>query len=227
MVTDKQLAANRQNALKSTGPRSAEGKTKSSRNAVKHGILSRHLRLSTESKTEFDRFRAEMFEALAPQGAVEILHTDRAVVSAWQLRRTIQAKTENLEGPIAWRRSEIRDDWVEEAVQEKLRIETRNHLGLRKSFTKEDFGKRGWEKYQQILEETEGPTVVSLGPVFSEEKKYRDLHGSLSRYEIQHENSMYRALRELERLQARRRGQPVLAPVAVDVAVTGSEAQNN
>ena len=38
MASDKQIAANRANALKSTGPRSAAGRMRSSRNAHRHGL---------------------------------------------------------------------------------------------------------------------------------------------------------------------------------------------
>ena len=38
MATEKQIAANRANAQKSTGPRTAAGKLKSSRNAYRHGL---------------------------------------------------------------------------------------------------------------------------------------------------------------------------------------------
>jgi hypothetical protein len=38
MATEKQIAANRQNALKSTGPRSPAGKRRSSHNAYRHGL---------------------------------------------------------------------------------------------------------------------------------------------------------------------------------------------
>ena len=38
MTTEKQIAANRENAKKSTGPRTADGKRKSRRNAVRHGL---------------------------------------------------------------------------------------------------------------------------------------------------------------------------------------------
>ena len=38
MASEKQIAANRANAKKSTGPRTAAGKLKSSRNAFRHGL---------------------------------------------------------------------------------------------------------------------------------------------------------------------------------------------
>jgi hypothetical protein len=40
MATEKQIAANRANAQKSTGPKTAAGKRKSSRNAYRHGLSS-------------------------------------------------------------------------------------------------------------------------------------------------------------------------------------------
>jgi hypothetical protein len=38
MASERQIAANRRNAKKSTGPRSADGKARSSRNALRHGL---------------------------------------------------------------------------------------------------------------------------------------------------------------------------------------------
>jgi len=40
MTSLKKIEANRRNASRSTGPRTAEGKTRASRNAVKHGLAS-------------------------------------------------------------------------------------------------------------------------------------------------------------------------------------------
>ncbi len=40
-VSERQLAANRANALRSTGPQTPEGQAVSARNALKHGILSK------------------------------------------------------------------------------------------------------------------------------------------------------------------------------------------
>ena len=46
-----------------------------------------------------------------------------------------------------------------------------------------------------------------------------DLLPKLSRYESRIERGLYRALHELQRMQAARRGEPVAVPVAVDVDV--------
>ena len=53
MATDAQIRANQENAQKSTGPTSIEGKKKSSMNAVTHGIFSNiAYLLSLEVKNE-------------------------------------------------------------------------------------------------------------------------------------------------------------------------------
>ena len=43
----------------------------------------------------------------------------------------------------------------------------------------------------------------------------------LSRYESSLEKSFYKAIHELQRVQAIRMGQPVLAPIALDINVSG------
>ena len=53
MATEKQIAANRANAKRSTGPRTLAGKTISSRNACRHG-LSNSLRLDPLTSAKID-----------------------------------------------------------------------------------------------------------------------------------------------------------------------------
>ncbi len=48
--------ANRRNAKKSTGPRSAAGKAKSSRNAVKHGLLAGRIVLADHKDEDPQQF---------------------------------------------------------------------------------------------------------------------------------------------------------------------------
>jgi hypothetical protein len=52
MAPDRQIAANRENAKRSTGPRSEAGKARSARNALKHGLSAEHVVMLGEDLTE-------------------------------------------------------------------------------------------------------------------------------------------------------------------------------
>ena len=54
----------------------------------------------------------------------------------------------------------------------------------------------------------------------------REKMGVLSRYEVTLERSLYKALHELQRLQAARDGQAVPLPVVVDVSVSDERGRN-
>jgi hypothetical protein len=54
MATARQIAANRRNAQRSTGPRTAAGKSTSSRNALRHG-LSRPQEMNAVTEAEINQ----------------------------------------------------------------------------------------------------------------------------------------------------------------------------
>jgi len=87
MATSAQIQANRSNARKSTGPRTAEGKERASQNAVKHGLLAREAVIVGEDPTEFEAYREGMLATLAPVGPVEEMLAERIVGLSWRLRR--------------------------------------------------------------------------------------------------------------------------------------------
>ena len=60
------LAANRANALKSTGPKTPEGKARSRRNGLKHGLTGAGIALPDEDQAEVDRRFAAYEAELAP-----------------------------------------------------------------------------------------------------------------------------------------------------------------
>lgn len=82
-----QLEANRLNAQKSTGPQTAHGKTRSSQNAFKHGLTAKTPLLPGEDRAEFAAFFEALIENMAPQGAIEAYHVERAAEIAWRLKR--------------------------------------------------------------------------------------------------------------------------------------------
>ncbi len=71
MASEKQIAANRANSQKSTGPRTAEGKTISSRNAVQHGLTGRLLYLSEPDQLLYAQLGKRLIEENQPMGAIE------------------------------------------------------------------------------------------------------------------------------------------------------------
>ncbi|MBN1509298.1 MAG: hypothetical protein JW955_20805 [Sedimentisphaerales bacterium] len=97
MTTAAQIAANRHNAEKSTGPRTPEGKAIVSQNAVKHGLLSRRAVLNDEDPAQFDRHRTRLLEALGPAGPEEELTAERVVVLWWRLKRAERMQDEMLD----------------------------------------------------------------------------------------------------------------------------------
>ena len=77
-----QVAANRSNASRSTGPRTAAGKSRSSRNAVKHGMYSRSSLAITEGpfaedEDQVEAFLDEMIDDLDPRDSVEAAQAHR------------------------------------------------------------------------------------------------------------------------------------------------------
>jgi hypothetical protein len=80
MVTERQIAANRANAQKSTGPKTAAGKLKSSRNAFRHG-LSSPMRLDPVTSAKADA----MVRALVGENANEEKLRSAAEFAAAQL----------------------------------------------------------------------------------------------------------------------------------------------
>lgn len=92
MSSEKKIIANQENALKSTGPKSLEGKNLSSQNAMKHGLLSKTLVVKGEAPASYKRFHEAIFADLQPIGAMETLLVEKIVNYAWRLRRATQAE---------------------------------------------------------------------------------------------------------------------------------------
>jgi hypothetical protein len=82
----RRIAASRANGAKSHGPVTAEGKARSSRNAIKHSILADRATLSEEEKEEFQ----QMYEAYAarfqPRDSVESDLVEEFAFCKFQMR---------------------------------------------------------------------------------------------------------------------------------------------
>ena len=93
MPTQAQLAANRRNARKSTGPKTDAGKAATSHNAMRHGLRAKDFVCEHERGAEYAEFAAAMYGDLAPADTVEAQLVDRIVICSWRLQRMSLAET--------------------------------------------------------------------------------------------------------------------------------------
>lgn len=172
MTSDKQNEANRRNALKSTGPKTLEGKVAVRLNAMRHGLLSQDILLPGENEAALRELGERLESELQPVGEFEGLLVEQIIATVWRLRRLRRVEA----GIFAWE--------LDNAVR--------------------------------------NPDKSMLGLSFIRDANSANAFSKLTRYETTIERSLYRALHELQRLQAARRAQGSVAPpVAVDVDVSG------
>lgn len=94
-ISEKKLAANRKNALKSTGPKSVIGKARSSRNSLKHGILATAPILpKLENRGAWKEHLDGLFKSIAPVGYLEQMLTVRLAIVSWRLSRVVRCEAE-------------------------------------------------------------------------------------------------------------------------------------
>jgi hypothetical protein len=93
MTSLRQIAANRRNAAKSTGPRTEEGKLRSRGNAVRHGLSAETVIGALEDVEDYKAFEAAVTADYDAQSAVERELVLRLASLLWRLRRatTIEA----------------------------------------------------------------------------------------------------------------------------------------
>ena len=93
MTSLRQIEANRRNALKSTGPTTAEGKERSSCNAVRHGLTAETVIAVLESSENYETFEATVIADYTAETAVERQLVIRLASVLWRLRRATSIET--------------------------------------------------------------------------------------------------------------------------------------
>jgi hypothetical protein len=93
MTSLKQIEANRRNALKSTGPRSQDGKQQSSRNAVRHGLTAETVIEPLEDLEDYKAFEQAVAADYDAESAVERELILRLASLLWRLRRATSIET--------------------------------------------------------------------------------------------------------------------------------------
>jgi hypothetical protein len=93
MTSYRQIEANRRNALKSTGPKSEEGKQASRCNALRHGLTAETIVGSLEDGEDYKAFEAAIIADYDAQSAVERELVLQLASILWRLRRATTMET--------------------------------------------------------------------------------------------------------------------------------------
>jgi hypothetical protein len=160
MASQQQIDANRQNAQKSTGPKTPEGKAAVSQNALTHGLTAENACIKGEEMDEFDETRQSFEDEFKPVGPLQTLLVQQIVMAAWRLGR--------------------------------LRIIEGGLFQLRGADDAKDIAKG----YKSLTPRTR------LAYLYQRDVRGPNALATLGRYEARIERSFYRALHELQRLQA-------------------------
>jgi hypothetical protein len=223
MTSEKKAEANRRNALKSTGPKTPEGKDAVRLNALKHGLLSQAVLLPGEDEEALRELGKHLGAELQPVGELENLLVDQIISAYWRLKRLARVEA----GIFAW---ELYGELARRAYDEASSY-TKQEGGLDDAYlnslrsitriTDQEKHQEAISKAQEMDAKQEAETAT-LGRTFIRDADGANAFSKLSRYETTIERSLYKALHELQRLQAARRADgDATPPVAIDVDVSG------
>jgi len=223
MTSERQKKANQVNARRSTGPKTSDGKSAVRLNGLRHGLLAWSVVLPDEDQDEFEAFRTAMYSDLVPSGPLEEFLVDRVVNTMWRLRRAGKAETALLH----WRVSGLRSARLENEMrccESTVQVSGPEFPMLARYETtiKNQLAHAAAKKaLAHACDERDGEETF-LGRAIDIDAANADAFTRLSRYETTLERNFYRALHELQRLQAARQGQSVEVPHALDVDVSVS-----
>jgi hypothetical protein len=219
MTSEKQAEANRRNAQQSTGPSTPEGKAAARHNVTKHGLLSRDVLIPGEDEAALKELGERLRDELQPAGELEGLMVERITAAYWRLRRLGRVEA----GIFAW---ELYAELTERAEREARTYESNIYVDVSDpldTITDEQKHQEALSRAQEMKAKQQDAETATLGRTLMRDANEANAFSKLSRYETALARGLYKALHELQRLQAARgAGGNVSPPVAVDVDVSGA-----
>jgi hypothetical protein len=97
MTSFRQIAANRRNAISSTGPKTENGKQRSRHNAVRHGLTAETVVVALEDIEDYQAFEASVIAGYDARTAVERELVLRLASLLWRIRRATAIETDLLQ----------------------------------------------------------------------------------------------------------------------------------
>ena len=93
MSTQAQIDANRQNAKKSTGPKTAQGRANSAANSTSHGLQANPTTIfenNPHERSQYDCLKAKLLKQCLPEGELELQAFERYTFALFQADRARQ-----------------------------------------------------------------------------------------------------------------------------------------
>jgi hypothetical protein len=159
MTSFRQIEANRRNALRSTGPKTEDGKRRSRQNAVRHGLTSETVIAALEDIEDYQAFEAAVIADYDARTAVERELVLRLASLLWRIRRATAIETDLLQI-----QAEILED-------RRYTLETANeaeHRVLRTTTRRDAYnftGSRGDGQRKQVDDQSDSIEASSDNPV--------------------------------------------------------------
>lgn len=203
MVTSpKQIESNRENAQKSTGPRTEEGKSRSSQNAITHGLTAQQVIIDGEDPEAFELLRDELHAHYAPQLALEASFVELLAGQIWRALRipmleaavlkALLQEEERVQGE-----QELREEgkFRRYVDYDPLRIDLGAGPGILPLLRKEELKRIA--EYGQLA-------GLHIGHALIRDARLDDVMAKLERHELYLLNGIERTMRILESLQGHR-----------------------
>jgi hypothetical protein len=217
VTSERQNAANRANALHSTGPKTPKGKAAVRLNAFRHGLLARDAVLPGEDADAFEDLRNQVRADLSPMGPIEELLADRVVNAVWRLRRLARAET----ALFHWRVYGLKADRLIKQVRSYE--ETFPGVSFPAVITDKASHTEATEALGRAEHERDRDEAL-IGCALDADAKEGDAFGRLARYETSLERSLFRTLYELRQLQDQRRNRPS-PPILDAIALAAGDTE--
>jgi hypothetical protein len=206
MTTKRQINANRQNAKRSTGPKTPEGKANVRYNAMQHGLLAEAALLPDEDEATFRSFSERIIRELTPTGEMESMLVEQIINTLWRLRRLSQ-----VEAGLFVRESAAQAEEHFRAEALALEISVDEWLAEQSVLTsRRPIRVVDEELHQEALDRAGAAAAVQqtelarLGGTFSREAQAGDAFSKLARYETTLNRTLDRTVKRLDELQCRR-----------------------
>jgi len=120
MSSDRKIKSARANGAKSRGPATPEGRAKSSRNSLRHGLSAKTVVLPAESREQFQLLLDAHIQQFQPANPVEADLVEAMAVARWRLRRIWAIETSLIANELTRRAEDIDDEFTEMTSEDRL-----------------------------------------------------------------------------------------------------------